>query len=128
MGLSSGALQSNAGLKPTIFIGRSLKMWVEWILGQLRKIIEPDVLLSRIEDAMMVRLCLHSKNKGAAWVINITHTPNRRRVSAELASPEPAICCITHDGACSKEAYFRGASRLAHGACEDLTGGYLPAQ
>lgn len=55
-------------------------------------------------------------------------TLNRRRASAELASPEPAICCTTHDGACSKVAYFRGASRLAHTPCEDLAGGYRPAQ
>jgi hypothetical protein len=76
----------------------------------------------------MVRWCLRNKNQGAAWVINIVHTLNRRRASAELASPEPAICCITQDGACSKEAYFRGVSRLAHRTCENLAAGYRPAQ
>lgn len=76
----------------------------------------------------MFRWCLRNKNQGDSWVINIAQTLNGRRISAELASPEPAICCITHDGACSKVAYFRGVSRLAHRACEKVAGGYRPAQ
>jgi hypothetical protein len=33
IGLSSGAFQSNAGLKPTIFIGRYLVRWVDGFLN-----------------------------------------------------------------------------------------------
>jgi hypothetical protein len=76
---------------------------------------------------MMVRWCLHHKNEGATWVINIVQTLNRRRAPAELASPEPAICCITHDGACSKVAYFRGASRLAHTGVRGSRGRISPS-
>jgi hypothetical protein len=36
------------------------------------------------------------------WVINNFYSLNRRRASAELASPEPAICCIARDVACSE--------------------------